>query len=96
MVRSAELAGRCHLAVDGTGVGRPVVDLLRRAGLGCPMLPVMITGGDAEGHSDGYYKVPKRDLIVGLQVLLQAGGAADCGGAGAGARRWWRRWRGWR
>src|ERR1017187_428865 len=30
--RDKRLAGRCHLAVDGTGVGRPVVDLLRRGG----------------------------------------------------------------
>src|SRR5208283_4392770 len=31
VARSADLAGRCHLIVDATGVGRPVVDLLRRA-----------------------------------------------------------------
>jgi len=27
---TAEMAGRCSLVVDATGVGRPVVDLLRR------------------------------------------------------------------
>jgi hypothetical protein len=32
ITRSRELAGRCRLAVDATGVGGPVVDLLRRAG----------------------------------------------------------------
>jgi hypothetical protein len=32
VTRSRELAGRCHLIVDGTGVGRPVVDLLRGRG----------------------------------------------------------------
>jgi hypothetical protein len=73
IVRSGELLGRCHLVVDATGVGRPVVDLLRRAGLGCPMWPVTITGGDAEMQSGGYYRVPQRDLMVGLQVLLQRG-----------------------
>ena len=31
LTRSPDLAKRCHLAVDGTGVGRPVVDLLRQA-----------------------------------------------------------------
>ena len=62
----------CRLAVDATGVGRPVVDLLRCARMGCELMPVLITGGEAEGQSDGYYKVPKRDLIVGLQVLFQA------------------------
>ncbi len=50
-----------------------MVDLLRRAGLECNMLPVLITGGDVETSGNGYYGVPKRDLIVGLQVLLQRG-----------------------
>src|ERR1039457_7077570 len=31
VTQSRELAGRCRLAVDGTGVGRSVVDLLREA-----------------------------------------------------------------
>src|SRR5580658_3267655 len=35
VTRSRELVGRCQLVVDGTGVGRPVVDLLRRARPGC-------------------------------------------------------------
>jgi hypothetical protein len=29
ITRSAEMAGRCTLVVDATGVGRPVVDLLK-------------------------------------------------------------------
>ena len=66
-----ELAGRCRLAVDGTGVGRAVVDLLRRAGPGCVVMPVNITSGLKETQEGGYYGVPKRDLILGLQVLLQ-------------------------
>jgi hypothetical protein len=74
VTRSAELREGCYLMVDATGVGRPVVDLLRMAGLGCPIMPAIITGADAETNSDGYYKVPKRDLMVGLQVLLQRGG----------------------
>jgi hypothetical protein len=73
LTRSDELAGRCHLVVDATGVGRPVVDLLRRAGPECAMMPATITGGDRESHEGGYYRVPKRDVIVGLQVLLQNG-----------------------
>jgi hypothetical protein len=74
LTRSGELAGHCHLVVDATGVGRPVVDLLRNAGPGCPMLPVTITGGDSENSAGVDYRVPRRDLIVGLQVLLQTGG----------------------
>ena len=68
-----ELAGRCRLAVDGTGVGRPVVDLLRRARPGCELMPVNITSGLKQTEECGYYGVPKRDLILGLQVLLQRG-----------------------
>jgi len=34
---------------------------------------VTITGGDAEGETKGHYRVPKRDLIVGLQVAFQNG-----------------------
>ena len=82
---SPALEGRCRLAVDATGVGRPVVDLLRRGRLGCSLWPVMITGGDVEGTGDGYYRVPKRDLIVGLQVLLQSGGLQIASGLSDGA-----------
>ena len=71
--RTPELDGRYHVAVDATGVGRPVVDLLRRAGLEATIMPAIITGGAAESRSKGYYGVPKRDLITGLQVLLQRG-----------------------
>src|SRR6266567_2724897 len=66
-----ELRGRCQLIVDSTGVGAPVVDMLRRARLSCRMWPVTITGGQRESMDMGNYLVPKRDLIVGLQVLLQ-------------------------
>jgi hypothetical protein len=48
------------------------MDMLRRAELGCRRLwPVSITSGDLETYANGYYRVPKRDLIVGLQLLLQ-------------------------
>jgi hypothetical protein len=85
LTRSSELAGHCHLVVDATGVGRPVVDLLRRAGPGCQMMPATITGGDAESREGGYYRVPKRDVIVGLQVLLQSGELKIAGGLRYGA-----------
>src|ERR1035441_1377700 len=74
VTRNSKLVGRCHLAVDGTGVGRPVVDLLRRARPDAILMPVTITGGQVETMDQGFYRVPKRDLIIGLQVLLQRGG----------------------
>jgi hypothetical protein len=65
--------GICELVVDATGVGRPVVDLLRAAGLPCNLRPAIITGGIAESLSNGFYHIPKKDLITGLQVALQQG-----------------------
>ena len=85
--RAPELDGRCQVAVDATGVGRPVVDLLRRAELGATILPAIFTGGAAESLNKGYYGVPKRDLITGLQVLLQRGAFKIAAGLNQG-RTW--------
>lgn len=71
MVAPLVKAGECTLVVDATGVGAPVVDLFRRSGLGCPIVPVQITGGDRESQEGGMWRVPKRDLIIGLQVMFQ-------------------------
>jgi len=60
-----ELAGRTTMIVDATGVGTPVVDMLRRAGLGRRIAPVLITGGELQRREQGYYMVPKRDLMAG-------------------------------
>jgi hypothetical protein len=70
---SRAMEGRRHLVVDATGVGRPIVDLLRMRRLGCQLWPVIITSAHGVGWSGGCYTVPKRDLIVGLQVLVQRG-----------------------
>jgi hypothetical protein len=67
----AMMAGRCALAVDGTGVGAPVVDMLRAARLGCDISPVTITGGDQSHRNGTAWSVPKRDLIAVVQVLLE-------------------------
>jgi hypothetical protein len=60
-----------ELVVDATGVGRPVVDMMRREGLS--FAPVLITGGDIEHHDNGFYKVPKRNLVSAVQIALQSG-----------------------
>jgi len=70
VVRSEELAGHCALVVDATGVGAPVVDMLRAARLGCELNAVVITGGE-RGSGNG--SVPKRDLMAELLVLLENG-----------------------
>jgi hypothetical protein len=70
IVRSEELCGDCALVVDATGVGAPVVDMLREARLGCELAAVVITGGE---RGNGYGSVPKQDLMAGVQVLLDEG-----------------------
>jgi phage FluMu gp28-like protein len=74
MVSRTELRRRCALTVDGTGLGGPVVEMLRAAGLGCEITAVTITGGEREGRSRGLsVSVPKRDLMAGVQVALDNG-----------------------
>ena len=66
-----DLVGQCCLAVDATGVGTPVVDMLRDARLGCDICAVTITGGEREHKNGMTWSVPKRDLIAGVQVLME-------------------------
>ena len=60
-----------RLAVDATGVGQPVVDLFDSVGL--RPIVVTVTGGDAATHEGRNWKIPKRELISGIQVTLQQG-----------------------
>ena len=72
MLESGALGERWQLVVDATGVGRPVVDHLRESGFGWgQMKAVMVTGGQVERSEGGFEYVPKRDLIVGLQLMLE-------------------------
>ena len=56
------------LIVDGTGVGAPVVDMFKRSGL--YLIPIVIHGG-GQITRDKTLRVPIRDLVGILQVLLQ-------------------------
>jgi len=61
------------LAVDETGLGRPVIDLLARSQLKAHIRAITITGGHHVGTSTGGgCSVPKKELVSTLQVLLQA------------------------
>ena len=72
LMEAPALGSRPALTVDATGVGAAVVDMLRESGL--TFDAVTITGGDTESYQGGYaWRVPKRDLVGGLQVLLQSG-----------------------
>ena len=57
------------LVVDATGVGRPVVDMIRSA---CefPLRAVTITGGSEVVKAGRDYSVPKADLVGVLEVTL--------------------------
>jgi threonine dehydrogenase-like Zn-dependent dehydrogenase len=63
--------GKFGLIVDATGVGAPVVDLLRAARLGGEITAVTITGGDKATQTSAGWNVPKTDLMAGLQVLIE-------------------------
>ena len=71
VIRLVALQGRCLLVMDATGVGAPVLDMLRRTTLGCGIVPVILTGGEQESHTAGVWRVPKQHLITGLQVMLE-------------------------
>lgn len=57
------------LAVDATGVGRPVLDMLKKAKLN--PTGIYIHGGDSVTMDKGMYRVPKRELCTLLQVFFQ-------------------------
>ena len=59
------------LVADATGVGTPVVELLRQARLRCQLVAVTITVGAREAQTRDGWNVPKRDLVTGLQVMYE-------------------------
>jgi phage FluMu gp28-like protein len=79
LMDSPELRGAADLVIDATGVGPAVTDIFTQRGR--RFTSVKIHGGDAVSNpSPGEYRVPKRDLISGLQVLLQSGRLKIAGG----------------
>ncbi len=70
MMNTPPLNTAGSLVVDQTGCGRPVVDMFKPK-LGHRLKPVTITGGDTETETEGGWRVPKRDLVSVVQVLLQ-------------------------
>jgi hypothetical protein len=64
---------RPALVCDATGVGRPIVDLFKKAGL--DPIGVSIHGGEkvSRDYERGicFWNVPKRDLVGQLQVVFQ-------------------------
>jgi phage terminase large subunit-like protein len=71
MMHSEELKGNASLVIDQTGCGRPVFDMFRQANL--KPIGISIHGGDSVTHELRNWRVPKRDLVGVMQVLLQSG-----------------------
>ncbi len=74
LVELAQMAAEVDavtLVVDQTGVGRPVIDMLRRA-TSLPIRAVTITGADETSEpKPGQFRVPKRDLVGRLAVVME-------------------------
>ncbi len=66
-----KLPGTPAIAADATGVGRPVIDMLRDARFAANVYPVTITAGDTVVRQGLERRVPKRDLCSTVAVLLQ-------------------------
>ncbi len=69
MLQEDSLRGQCRLVIDASGVGRPVSDAFREAGVS--HTPVTITGGQEVRTDKGMWYVRKRTLVATLQLLLQ-------------------------
>lgn len=62
------------LVVDDTGVGRPVVDLLRTLPIKATIRPLTITSGSrARLDATGRWRVPKKMLVAVVRALLVSG-----------------------
>jgi hypothetical protein len=62
------------LICDATGVGRPIMDYLRQARLPVKQLAgVVVTGGHRALFEEGYWRVPKKDLVGAAVSALESG-----------------------
>jgi hypothetical protein len=71
MLNQPPLCENSKLVVDATGVGRPVIDEMRRIGL--TPVAILITSGEIARWESGFLFTPKRDLVTSLQLVLQGG-----------------------
>ncbi len=75
LVRQWKQLGDCVVVVDATGVGAAVLDMLKQASWShCRLVPVVFTAGERDTYHLDRWHVPKRDLIQGLAVVLEAAG----------------------
>ena len=63
--------GAPPVVADVTAVGTGVLDLLRDRDPRPAVVPVVVTAGHHAEFGNGTWQVPKKDLVTGLQILLQ-------------------------
>lgn len=71
LVKQLPAKVRPMLAVDETGVGKAVIEMVKAAQMKATISAILITSGSAVTFSDGSWHVPKKELVSVLQVLLQ-------------------------
>lgn len=73
VARGLNVGPGATLVMDATGMGVPVVDLFWQASLECEFVPVVITSGEKARRDGREWHVPKRDLVMGVQMMLAQG-----------------------
>ena len=81
----ASAEGICTVVVDATGVGEPVLEAMRQSEMAAELVAVTITGGERAARVRGGWHVPKRELVVGLQMMVDEGTLAMAEGLPLGA-----------
>lgn len=73
-VIEANLTARVTIAVDASGPGLPVADLLKHAELPASVFPVIITGGNGNSKvpNKGVYTIPRKDLLSLLRIAIES------------------------
>jgi len=70
-VRDLALRVGAAVVADESGVGAPVVELLRKRAAGVRVMGVTITGGGEAQAVDGGWRVSRVELLNGLAVALE-------------------------
>lgn len=70
LMQSREFLDRSSLVVDASGVGSPVVEMLRKSAK-CSLDPVTITSGQNMKIDNYGYKMPRTELMSQLALMLE-------------------------
>jgi hypothetical protein len=73
LAESSQITERPTVVIDITGVGRPVWDLMCKAGIMATLKGITINSGSNVITDGNISSVPKRDLISALQIAFQNG-----------------------